>query len=231
MKPTGDLETWLGAWTRLGEGFVAPTGDAPVEATAAFARFAAAFSNLSRPARGLAAPDEWQRFTTQLRALAERFVADSFPAWPAAPGAGPEWASALEGWSQILAGIATDTANRFAAALAGRPPATLRATFDLWIDCAEAAYQAAAHGDSFLAAQARLVNGFVLERARQQELLERTARALGLPTRTEVDALHDALRALREAPPPAARPPRGAPRTRKSTPAAQRSPPATKRRS
>ena len=228
MKPTGDLEAWLGAWQRLGEGFLTPTGAAAAEATAAFTRFAEGFAGLSRPAAGPGAPEEWQRFTTELRGLAERFVTGSFPAWPAPPGAGPEWAGALEGWSRILTGIATDTANRFAAALATRPPATLRASFDRWIDCAEAAYQAAAHGDAFLAAQARLVNVFVVQRRRQQELLERTARALGLPTRAEVDALHDALRALRDAPAPAAAS-RPRPPTRKSAPRATRAP-ATKRR-
>ena len=90
------------------------------------------------------------------------------------------------------------TAISFAARLAApEPPATLRATFDAWIDCAEAAFQAAAHSEAFAQAQARLFNEFVRAKARQQTLIERLAKSAGVPTRSEVDALHDELRALK----------------------------------
>lgn len=65
-------------------------------------------------------------------------------------------------FSQILAGIATDAAARFAAELErsgpDAPPITsLRELFDLWIDCGEAAWAAAAHRESFAVAQAKLL--------------------------------------------------------------------------
>ena len=113
---------------------------------------------------------------------------------------------ALDAWSAVLRGIAANTASLFAARLQStQPPASLRATFDAWIECAEAAFQASAHSDGFIAGQTRLINEFVTQKARQQELVERGARALGLPTRSEVDALHDAVRAMK---PAAAAPPR-----------------------
>ena len=202
MKSPDDLQAWLEPWRRLGEGFLA--GGAPgggvAEANAAFTRFAEGYASLLRPAAGAGAGREWARYTAELRALAERFVTSAFPEWPTGPHAGNEWSRELANWSTVLGGIATDAAERFSASLGRDPPVSLRAAFDRWIDAAEAAYQAAAHSDAFIGAQARLVNAFVKERARQQDLLERGARALGLPTRREIDSLHDALRALRPAP-------------------------------
>ncbi len=227
MKPVDEAEAVLGAWKRLGEGFLGGTGvpPGPVDATAAFARFAADYAALSRPAAGPAAPEAWNRFTRDLHALADRFVGSAVPTWPAPAAAGAEWASAVDAWAKVLADISTETARRFATSLAADPPATLRATFDRFIDSAEGAYQVAAHSDAFIAAQARLLNEFVRARGRQQEFLERGARALGLPTRSEVDALYDQLRELRATAPLPSAPQKRATRAK---PAARAKPPARK---
>ncbi|HXQ63827.1 MAG TPA: poly(R)-hydroxyalkanoic acid synthase subunit PhaE [Steroidobacteraceae bacterium] len=198
-----ETDAWIADWRRITQGLAAGANDAPIvtglpglqAASAAFARFAEDYGRLVGPAAGASAPDP-TRPSTELRALAERFVATVVSALPQA-GAGRESLAALEAWSPVVAGISTDIAARFGAQLAGpSPPATLRATFDCWIDCAEAAFQHAAHSDAFVASQARLINAFVAERARQQQLVDQGARALGLPTRAEVDGLHDAVRAL-----------------------------------
>jgi hypothetical protein len=231
VKAGAEADAWLAEWRRFADTVAAGTGPAaagrgPLEqAGAAFARFAAEFAALARPAQGAAATARAQ-YAAQLTALAERFVSTRFPPWPTPPGADPDWAHALDGWTQVLAGIASDAARRFAARL-GRPdaPASLRATFDAWIDAAEAAFQASAHSEAFVAAQTRLINEFVIQRGRQQELLERVARATGLPTRAEVDALHDAVHALARAAPTAAPPRKGA-RTATKRPAAARRAPA-----
>jgi hypothetical protein len=168
------------------------------EASAAFARFAQDFARCYGQAART--EEDAARLPGELQALAQRFHASVLPAWPAVHAAGPEWPQALAAWSMVLADIARDTAARFAARLASAPrPATLRATFDAWIDCAEAAFQAAAHTEAFTGAQARLINGLVAARGRQQALVEQGARALGLPTRSEVDGLHSAIRELRRA--------------------------------
>jgi hypothetical protein len=165
------------------------------EASSAFARFAQDFA---RNGQGAGTAAETARLTAELQSLAQRFHASALPAWPAPQAAGPEWTAALAAWSMVLADIARDTAARYAARLAAVPPlASLRAAFDAWIDCAEAAFQAAAHSEAFTRAQARLINELVAARGRQQALLEQGARALGLPTRSEVDGLHAAIRELR----------------------------------
>ena len=211
MKAGEDFDSWLARWRHLGESFMAamPSGAGGPpglnEAATVFTRFATDYSRLARSAAGEGAADVG-RMSAELRAMSERFVTSAFPAWPVPPGADPEWVRALEAWSAVLRGIAAETASLFAARLQSvRPPTGLRATFDAWIDCAEAAFQASAHSDAFIAGQTRLINEFVTQRARQQELIERGARALGLPTRSEVDTLHDAVRALR---PAAVAPPR-----------------------
>ena len=233
MKSIDDPKAWLAQWQRLSEGVLARAGRPAdsrgglEDAGAAFAYFADAFARLAPPATGAtggAGGEEWNRFTKEIGALAEGFVSGAFPAWPAPPGSAGAWSEALRDWSQVLSGIAAETARRFATRQAADPSISLRATFDRWIDCAEAAYQSAARSDAFVAAHARLVNEFVAERGRQHELLERGARAFGMPTRAEVDALHDTVRGLREAAPAPA-----APRAR-ATPAGKRAAPAAKRK-
>jgi hypothetical protein len=198
----------------------APGGFAALgPAGSAFARFAQDFARCYEQGRGARSAEDSARLDGELQALAQRFHASAIPAWPVLNAAGSEWPAALAAWSMVLAEIARDTAARFAARLASSlSPPTLRSAFDAWIDCAEAAFQAAAHSEAFAAAQARLINELVAVRGRQQALIEQGARALGLPTRSEVDGLHAAIRELRRGLDEArnAAPPRpAAPRTRR----------------
>ncbi len=236
-----DSDTWLEQWRSLGEGEwrrwlgaglpgAAPHGSALHDAGAAFNRFAEEFARLARAGGGGADPAEAARRREELEALAVNFISRAVPAWPSWPGQGAEWVAALQAWSMVLAEIARATATGFAARLAApEPPTTLRASFDAWIDCAEHAFQTAAHSEAFAQAQARLFNELVRARARQQALAEQVARSVGAPTRREVDALHDELHALkaelaavRAAPPPVPpAPPRTARRKRPSGKAAR----------
>jgi Poly(R)-hydroxyalkanoic acid synthase subunit (PHA_synth_III_E) len=185
---------WLGAGL-AGAGPAQPAG--MHEAVAAFTSFAEEFGRLAR-STAAADPAVAERLTGELEALARNFFARAVPAWPAWAGQGAEWTAALQTWSMVLAEVARATATAFGARLAAPdPPATLRAAFDAWIDCAEAAFQSAAHSAAFAHAQAQLFNELVRGRARQQSLLEQVARSTGVPSRSEVDALHDELRALR----------------------------------
>ncbi len=203
-------DAWLNEWRSLGQAEwqrwagrmgVADGRSAPLgglhDAAAAFTSFAEEFQRLARMAPGADAAAS-ARLRGELETLAQNFFARAVPAWPAWAGQGPEWAAALQQWSMALAEVARASAGAFAARLAAPdPPATLRATFDAWIDCAEAAFQSTAHSEAFAQAQARLFNELVRARARQQTLTEQLAKSAGVPTRSEVDALHDELRALK----------------------------------
>jgi hypothetical protein len=203
-------DSWLNDWRGLGPaewqrwaGSLGLPGrsTAPMaglhDAAAAFTRFAEEFASLARAAAA-APPAEAALRRAELEKLAQNFFARAVPSWPAWAGQGAEWTGALQAWSLALAEVARATAASFAARLAAPDrPATLRATFDAWIDCAEAAFQSAAHSDGFASAQARLFNELVRAKARQQTLVEQLAKSAGVPTRSEVDALHDELRALK----------------------------------
>ena len=213
--PQADWQTWfagLGAPPGLATGPLPGTGatgpwpdlGAAAAAYTALARELARFAELARstappPAAGpSAAAGAAAGVSEELAAFARRLFSQALPRWPGADAAFPEWARALENFNAVLAEAAREAATRYGALLRGESaPTTLRGLFDAWIDCAEAAFQSAAHTERYASAQATLINEFATLRARQQELAERAARALGQPTRAEVDALHATVRELR----------------------------------
>jgi len=83
----------------------------------------------------------------------------------------------------------------------GRQIESARALFDLWVDAAEEAYAEIALSPEFRHAYGELVNAQMRLRAALQRQVEQLCTALGMPTRTEVDAAHrkivDLERALR----------------------------------
>jgi polyhydroxyalkanoate synthesis regulator phasin len=73
---------------------------------------------------------------------------------------------------------------------------SLRQLHDLWVECGEQAYAAAAHRDDFAAAQAELLAAAIEWRFEQRELVEAWARALDLPTRSQVELINERLHRL-----------------------------------
>jgi polyhydroxyalkanoate synthase subunit PhaE len=135
------------------------------------------------------------------------------PLGPAAAGHGSDaqnaWEllmklGALQGelaryWSEI----AQDSAQRFSARMGSTGAAALTsegalALYETWVQCAEEAYAATVRKDDFCRLQAQLANtttALLLAQRRQADAL---ARAWGLPTREEADALQRQLRELRQ---------------------------------
>jgi hypothetical protein len=177
-----NLDAWLRLWAGPGAG---PAGGLGM-ASAAFQRFAADYAQLA--AKPGATRAEWE-------ALGRRLSAEIMPAWPV--GLAP---AAAEGGAAALAAMSAAIASGFARRLKAEPrPATLRAAFDAWVDAAEEAFRATAFTDGFTAAQAALCNELVRLRSSQQATLDEAMRLAGMPSRGEVDALHDSVRELREA--------------------------------
>ena len=76
------------------------------------------------------------------------------------------WQAATQRLALQIAAIANDASQRLNGLLLsddpGLPPVTsLRQLHTLWIECGEAAYAAAAHGDEFAEAQAELLGAWV----------------------------------------------------------------------
>jgi class III poly(R)-hydroxyalkanoic acid synthase PhaE subunit len=72
-----------------------------------------------------------------------------------------------------------------------------RALYDLWIDAAEEGYAEVAMSQAFQDAYGELVNSQMRVRQLLQDQVERMSRALGMPTRSEIDSVHRRLAALR----------------------------------
>ena len=117
------------------------------------------------------------------------------------------WQRAAARVSELLSSVATIAVEKLIANLSapessGPPVTTLRQLHDLWVECGESAYGAAAHGEDFAAAQAELLAAMVEMRFEQRRQIEDWARAFNLPTRSEIDSihkrLHDIGRVLRE---------------------------------
>ena len=115
----------------------------------------------------------------------------------------------------------------------GRQLTSARALFDLWIDAAEEAYAEIALSPEFRTVYGALVNAQMRVRGGVQREVELASGALGMPTRSEVDAAHRKvaelereLRRLRRAAPPSPAESRAAPARVASAPKATRSKPA-----
>ncbi len=108
---------------------------------------------------------------------------------------------ALADFSGLLGRVASGAVDRLAQRLAGggdaARPDSLRAVYDLWIDCGEHAYAAAAHTPEFAAAQSALNDALLDLRREHRWQVEDWARALDLPTRAEVNTLIRRVNTLR----------------------------------
>jgi len=83
----------------------------------------------------------------------------------------------------------------------GRQVESVRAFYDLWVDAAEEAYAEVALSPEFREVYGALVNAQMRVRQHVQQVVERMAIDLGMPTRTEIDSigkrLHETRRELK----------------------------------
>jgi Poly(R)-hydroxyalkanoic acid synthase subunit (PHA_synth_III_E) len=101
-------------------------------------------------------------------------------------------------WHEIATSAATQFAARLGSLASGPPTldAAMKA-YELWVDCAESAYGTAVRKDGFARLQSQLANVSAALLVEQRKHAETLARAFGLPTRNEVDALYGQVRELR----------------------------------
>jgi class III poly(R)-hydroxyalkanoic acid synthase PhaE subunit len=103
-------------------------------------------------------------------------------------------------WNEIIGKALRELGERIAPRLkSGAAPASIKEVYDLWVDSAETVYAQAARGASFVQAQAELTNSLSQLRSAQRELLEEWAKQFDLPTRAELNSIHQQLRELKAA--------------------------------
>ena len=103
-------------------------------------------------------------------------------------------------WNDIIGRSLRELAERVTPRLkSGAAPASLKEIYDLWVDSAESVYAQAARSAAFVQAQAELTNATSQLRTAQRELLEEWAKQFDLPTRAELNSIHQQLRELKAA--------------------------------
>lgn len=106
-----------------------------------------------------------------------------------------DYQARAEAYVDTIRSVLDDAFKRFEAKLAehevpGSQLTSARAMFDLWIDAAEEAYAKVALSEDFQRIYGELANAQMRLRAASQSELERACDAMGVPTRTEMDAAH-----------------------------------------
>lgn len=168
MPDPSDSMPWLSAWIEaerklLGQSAMTPAGDYVGLAGDWWRMFGAATAQPAPDLESLRAPliDRYRQLFTP-----------AFAVTPVAPdplrdgAATIRWQAATRRFGEQVAAVAGDAFRRLALALASDdltlPPITsLRELHELWIECGEAAYAAAAHGDEFAEAQGELLAAWV----------------------------------------------------------------------
>lgn len=79
---------------------------------------------------------------------------------------------------------------------AGESFESLRACYDLWVDCGEEAYAEIASSSDFSRMQAELTNSLMAVKRQEQKMVDETLGALNMPTRRELDTSHRRLHEL-----------------------------------
>ena len=92
-------------------------------------------------------------------------------------------------WSVIGRAAVERFATQVGPSAAGGQLTDLRKLYDLWIDCAEEAYAQVAHSDAFARSVSEAINATVGLHTQGERQLQLWARAAGLATREEIDAL------------------------------------------
>jgi Poly(R)-hydroxyalkanoic acid synthase subunit (PHA_synth_III_E) len=92
-------------------------------------------------------------------------------------------------WNTIAQVASSRFMEHLAAWTPGEPLTERRKLYDLWIECAEAAYAQTVHTDDFCRVIAELINTVTALRLQGQHHAQMWARAVDLPTRSDIEAL------------------------------------------
>jgi hypothetical protein len=155
----------------------------------------------------------WQQLATNFANAGQALqgAAGLMPQMPGIPGISPElWPRLMKAglrYQQALArlaslltrvgGEAVDTLAKLVGPESKSPPTSLRAVYDLWVECGEKAYSAASHGVEFAAAQQELNDAIADLRQLQQQIGESWMRMFDLPTRVEINTINRRVMTLR----------------------------------
>lgn len=182
-------------WTELGAALAGQFEQWLKSSPAAGAAFAAA-AGFPAGAHSAAAPP-WPSGPIPLGPAAR--VGEEESAWELLMKLGQLQAQLSRHWGEI----AGNAAQRFMARMRTRQstdltPESALALYEIWVECAEEAYAETVRREDFSHLQAQLTNTAMALLLAQRSQAEALARAWGLPTREETDALQRQIRELRQ---------------------------------
>jgi polyhydroxyalkanoate synthase subunit PhaE len=137
---------------------------------------------LSTPALGYTR--EWQE---QVQKFGERWLA---------------YQRALQNYGSVLGRVGTRAVELLhqkliEIAAKGETLPSLRAAYNLWVDCGEQAYAEIATSPEFIKWQAELINTLMALKKHEQQMVDEVLSGLHMPTRREVDTGHRRMQDLR----------------------------------
>jgi class III poly(R)-hydroxyalkanoic acid synthase PhaE subunit len=90
-------------------------------------------------------------------------------------------------------------AERVKARAGGDDPVQgFRELYDLWVECSEQVFSTVAHSSAYAHLQGELGNASMRLRARTQKVIEQGLKQFDLPTRSELNSLHQQVRLLKQ---------------------------------
>ncbi len=106
-----------------------------------------------------------------------------------------EHSQALQDYQSILGKVSSRAMDILNARLlkmarGGESIETLRAAYDLWVDCGEEAYAEVTTTKEFTEVQAKLTNTLMALKRHEQQMMEELQSSLNMPTRRELDTTH-----------------------------------------
>ena len=106
-----------------------------------------------------------------------------------------EYTTAMQAFMQLMGKVGQSAAQLFGKKLnqmdqESNSLGSLRAAYDLWIDCGEQAYAEAVATPEFPHLQAQMVNALMRLKRHEQTIMDEALAAMNIPTRQEMDTTH-----------------------------------------
>jgi BMFP domain-containing protein YqiC len=200
-------DPWL-QWSQLGNSYLSGLlngmpgagtngADAPA-GNEAFDAWRAAWTNSLAQ---LSAPGGWSDLLNRTPPLG--LFREHNEAWRAVAAAHADCQRLEQEFGAVLRRVQTDSLALLefrvrALRDSGSPVQGFRQLYDLWVDCSEQVFSAVAHSSAYGHLQGEMSNAAMRLRSRMQKVIEQGLRQFDLPTRSELNSVHQQLRQLRQ---------------------------------
>lgn len=148
-----------------------------------------------------AAPGGWSDMLNRTPPLG--LFREQTEAWRAVAAAQADCQRLEQEFAAVMRRVQADALNLLEQRIQGRheqgsPVQGFRELYDLWVECSEEVFRTVAHSPAYGHLQGEIGNATIRLRARIQKVIEQGLRQFDLPTRSEINSVHQQLRQLRQ---------------------------------